>query len=318
MPTRITVIHRVVIAVGVKVQTVYRLGIKITRIIRRDKSAPSRGVVARIEEVQPGVLVVVVAAVSDRVSDRNAIGIERNRAITPCIVGIAANLCAVRVINGDDIAKQIALEIVRARCARALESHADHATFVIEEHDLFGNAVLTVVPVRGFLADQSARLVVAVGLITAGQHSQRYGAARCSRSIGIAAANPLPKCIVAIVVGVRARKLHALGQSCKLAARPSRRVAVVGGRTAHCVVADAHAAARGQSVGIGAVIGERCCGRRTAQCTFRIGVFLDLGDASVVIILVYKGFVKLYRIRQAPPFQMRNGGTKMLYDVVCL
>ena len=67
MPTRITVIHRVVIAVGVKVQTVYRLGIKITRIIRRDESAPSRGVVARIEEVQPGVLVVVIAAVSDRV-----------------------------------------------------------------------------------------------------------------------------------------------------------------------------------------------------------------------------------------------------------
>ena len=114
MPTRINIIDRVVIAIRIQIQSVGIFGVKVSGIVRGDKSAPDRGVVARAEAVKPGVLVVVVTAVSDRVYGRNAVCVERDGAVAICIVCIAANLGAVCVVNGNDIALQIALEVIRA------------------------------------------------------------------------------------------------------------------------------------------------------------------------------------------------------------
>ena len=87
----------------------------------------------------------------------------------------------------------------------------------------------------------------------------------------------------------------------KLAARPGSCVAVDRRGAAHCVVANACAANLDQSVGMCAVIRKRRRDRCARECAFRIGVFLDIADPTVIIILVYKGFVKLYHTKQAPP-----------------
>ena len=134
-------------------------------------------------------------------------------------------------------------------------------------------------------------------LVVAGQRAQYRRAARRTGRVRIAAANPLTECIVAVVIGVHARELHALGQSCKLAARPGSTVAIDSRGAAHRIVAYGCAAARGQSVRISAVVGKRLRDRRARQRARRVRVLLDLTDPTVIIILVYKGFVKLYRIQ---------------------
>ena len=103
------------IAIRIQIQSVGIFGVKVSGIVRGDKSAPDRGVVARAEAVKPGVLVVVVTAVSDRVYGRNAVCVERDGAVAICIVCIAANLGAVCVVNGNDVTPQVALEVVCAK-----------------------------------------------------------------------------------------------------------------------------------------------------------------------------------------------------------
>ena len=91
---------------------------------------------------------------------------------------------------------------------------------------------------------------------------------------------------------MRSRNPRSFCKLGKLAARPSRRVAVDRRGAAHRVVADACAADLGQPVGMCAVVRKRRRDRRARECAFRIGVFLDLGDPTTVIILVYECFVK--------------------------
>ena len=110
--TRISIVHRIIITVGIEIQSVYRLGIKITRIIRRDKSTPFGAVVSCIEEIEPCILVVIVTPVSDRIANCTTIRVESNGTITPSVVGVSADLFSSCVVNADDVAKQIALEVV--------------------------------------------------------------------------------------------------------------------------------------------------------------------------------------------------------------
>ena len=102
MSTRIYVIYRIIIAVCVKVQTVYRLRINIRCIIRRDKSTPLGGIVARVEVVQPEFIVIVISTISDRIFRCYAVRVESNVAITPRIVSVSSDLRSARVVNADD------------------------------------------------------------------------------------------------------------------------------------------------------------------------------------------------------------------------
>ena len=107
MSTVVSVINRIIIAVCVKVQTVYRLRIKITRIIRRNKSAPFGAVVTRIKIVELCILVVIVTTISDGITSCNTVCIKGDRTITPSIVGIAADLRSVNVVNGYDVVSSL-------------------------------------------------------------------------------------------------------------------------------------------------------------------------------------------------------------------
>ena len=61
MSTRIRVIHRVVIAIAIQVQTVDGFGGQVGCIIGRDESAPFRGVVPGVAVMQAGVVGIILA-----------------------------------------------------------------------------------------------------------------------------------------------------------------------------------------------------------------------------------------------------------------
>ena len=65
MPTRITVVYRIVIAIAIQVQTVDGFGIQVGGIIGRDKSSPLGGVVPGVAVIQAGIVIVVIATVAD-------------------------------------------------------------------------------------------------------------------------------------------------------------------------------------------------------------------------------------------------------------
>ena len=67
MTARIRIIHRIIIAVTIQVQAIDRFGVEVGGIIGRDESAPFGGVIPGVAIIQAGVIVVVVAAVTDGV-----------------------------------------------------------------------------------------------------------------------------------------------------------------------------------------------------------------------------------------------------------
>ena len=73
MPTRVGIVDRIIIAVAIQIQSVYRLGGKISRVIRRDKSSPFGTVVTRVEIVQTDVVVVIIASVANGVAVREIV-----------------------------------------------------------------------------------------------------------------------------------------------------------------------------------------------------------------------------------------------------
>ena len=75
MPTRIRIFYRIIIAVRIKIQTVYRLRIKITRIIRRNKSTPFGIIISCIEVVELSLTIVIISSVSYGI-DASNIGIR--------------------------------------------------------------------------------------------------------------------------------------------------------------------------------------------------------------------------------------------------
>jgi len=128
MPTWIGIVDGIIITIAIQIQPIEAVGIEISRIIRRDESSPFGAIVTRIEIVQAGILVVIVTAISDGILGCNTVGIERNRAITPSIISIAANLGTIGIINTNDVTKQIAAEVVGScRAVSAGIHHADDA-----------------------------------------------------------------------------------------------------------------------------------------------------------------------------------------------
>ena len=67
MTTGICVIHRIVIAIAIEVQAVDSLGIEICGIIGRNKSSPFGGVIPGVAIIQTGIVIVVIATVTDGV-----------------------------------------------------------------------------------------------------------------------------------------------------------------------------------------------------------------------------------------------------------
>ena len=99
MPTRIRIIYGVVVAVRIKIQTVYTLKVKIWSIVGAYEPAPLRIVVSCVEVVKPYILVVVIASVTDRVSVcKVGVGAVVACAVAPRIVFVFYHGCAA-VVN---------------------------------------------------------------------------------------------------------------------------------------------------------------------------------------------------------------------------
>ena len=70
MPARIGVIHRIIIAVRVEVESVWIFWIEICSIIRRDKSTPFGVIISCVEIIEPYLVVVVISSVAYGVDSR--------------------------------------------------------------------------------------------------------------------------------------------------------------------------------------------------------------------------------------------------------
>ena len=73
MPTRVGIVDRIVIAIAIQVQTINTIRIKISCIIGRDESPPRGVVIARIEIIQTGFVVVIIASVANGVAVREIV-----------------------------------------------------------------------------------------------------------------------------------------------------------------------------------------------------------------------------------------------------
>ena len=67
MSTGIRVIHRIIIAIAVEIQAVDGFGIEVGGIVGADETAPLGGVIPGIAVIQAGVVIVVIATVTDGV-----------------------------------------------------------------------------------------------------------------------------------------------------------------------------------------------------------------------------------------------------------
>ena len=65
--------HRVITAIGIEVQPLRAPGIKICAVIRRDKPAQLRVVIPRVQVIESGVVVVIIAPVTERVAARSLV-----------------------------------------------------------------------------------------------------------------------------------------------------------------------------------------------------------------------------------------------------
>jgi hypothetical protein len=88
--TWVTVIHRIVIAIAIQVQAVDGFGIQIGGIVGRDEPTPLGGVIAGVAVIQTGIIVVIVAAITNGVGigDREIGGLRRNRTVALGILQI--------------------------------------------------------------------------------------------------------------------------------------------------------------------------------------------------------------------------------------
>ena len=67
MPTRVTIIYRIIIAIAIEVQAVGGFGVQVGGVIRRDKSPPFRRIVPGVAVVQAGVICTILATGRKRV-----------------------------------------------------------------------------------------------------------------------------------------------------------------------------------------------------------------------------------------------------------
>ena len=65
MATRITVVNRIITTIAIQVQTVDGFGVQVGGIVGRDESAPLGGVIPGVAVIQAGIVIVVIATVTD-------------------------------------------------------------------------------------------------------------------------------------------------------------------------------------------------------------------------------------------------------------
>ena len=86
------VIHRIISTVGIKIQPISTFNIKISSIIRRNKSAPFGIIVSCIKIIKPGIFVEIVTSVTNGVvSLKVGVGCGTAYSIAVCIVLIFYN-----------------------------------------------------------------------------------------------------------------------------------------------------------------------------------------------------------------------------------
>ncbi len=73
MSTRVCIVHRIIIAIAIQVQTIDGFGGEVGGIIGRDKSAPFGRVIPGVAVIEAGIVIVVVATATNMVSFANAI-----------------------------------------------------------------------------------------------------------------------------------------------------------------------------------------------------------------------------------------------------
>ena len=114
MPTRVCVVYGIVITVRITIQTIDSLGINIFRTVRRDKSTPLRIIISRVEVIQSGTCIVIIAAIANRVdTSKNCVRrLAGDGTIAPSIVIIFYLTHAVCIIDLDNITLKITAEIV--------------------------------------------------------------------------------------------------------------------------------------------------------------------------------------------------------------
>ena len=88
--TGVCVIHRIVIAIAIQVQAVGGIGIQVGGIVGGDKSSPLGAVIPGVAVVETGVVIVVIAAITDGVGVGNGIvgGFAGNGAVAPGVVNV--------------------------------------------------------------------------------------------------------------------------------------------------------------------------------------------------------------------------------------
>ena len=242
MPTRIAVVNRVVIAVAIQVQAVDGFGVQVGSIIGRNESAPFGGVIPSVAIIQTGIIVVVIAAITNRVGIGNGCvgGAGSDGAIAESIIEVPCYHSAVGVDDRLHIAQQIPLEVIAGRNAAGGMLHANDGTFVVQEYDPFGYSAGSVNGFADFLRNQTACVVIVILLVVgrnlAGLHGVQPGGA-CQIRVGLC--YPLAESVIAVSVVRGAAGQGTAGQPGQLTLAPCGGHAVITGGTAHGVVGNA-------------------------------------------------------------------------------
>ena len=96
--------------------------------IRIQEPSPLRVIVSALQIVQPGLGVVVIPPIAERIERADNPLLTRCRArlggssaVAPCVIGIGAYLGSVFRVDGDDIPLQVLLEVVGVVLALSVE-----------------------------------------------------------------------------------------------------------------------------------------------------------------------------------------------------
>ena len=90
MPTRVNKVNRIIATITVEVKSIYGFVVKISSVIRGNKSTPFGGIIAGIEVVKVSFLVIVITSVTYGINVSNIRTCTScDCTITPRIVGIS-------------------------------------------------------------------------------------------------------------------------------------------------------------------------------------------------------------------------------------
>ena len=96
--------------------------------IRIQKPSPLRVIVPALQIVQPGLRIVVIPTVPERIEradnpllNRCRARLGGNRAVAPCVIGVRAYLGSVFRVDGDNVPLQVLLEVIGVVLALSVE-----------------------------------------------------------------------------------------------------------------------------------------------------------------------------------------------------